>query len=72
MTKAVEGLYMEKYVLEFHALNQDVVVLLLLEVEYKSRSFAISISHYHGVYETSRMCQILLQGRQGLLADQLS
>ena len=33
----------EKYVLKFHALNQDVVVLLLLEVEYKSRSFAISM-----------------------------
>ena len=43
MTKAVEGLYMKKYVLKFHALNQDVVVLLLLEVEYKSRSFAISM-----------------------------
>ena len=28
-------------------------------------------SHYHGFYETSRMCQILLQGRQGLLADHL-
>ncbi|KAF3948036.1 hypothetical protein CMV_025914 [Castanea mollissima] len=46
MKKAVEGLYMEKYVLKFHALNQDVVALLLLEDENKSRSFALSIEDY--------------------------
>jgi len=43
MTKAVEGLYMKKYVLKFHALNQDVVSLLLLEDENKPRSFALSM-----------------------------
>ena len=43
MKKAVEGLSMKKYVLKFHALNQDVVALLLLEDENKSRSFALSM-----------------------------